>query len=77
MQAIPTPSVHTGIREDVYLPLVRIEEGLAQSPSMPTGSPLMWLLWLGGLVVVGGGGLSFVGRRTRQRTVLLVETADV
>ncbi len=77
VQAIPTPSVHTGIREDVYLSLVRIEEGSGQVTLDAYRFPLMWLLWLGGLVVVGGGALSFVGRRTRQRTALLVETADV
>ena len=77
VQAIPTPSVHTGLREDVYLSLVRIEEGSARVTIDAYRFPLMWLLWLGGLVVVGGGALSFVGRRARRRTEVVAETAGV
>jgi cytochrome c-type biogenesis protein CcmF len=65
VQAVPTPAVHTGLREDVYLSLVRIEEGTARVTIDVFRFPLMWLLWLGGLVVVSGGALSFFGRRLR------------
>jgi cytochrome c-type biogenesis protein CcmF len=77
VQAIPTPAVHTGLREDVYLSLVRIEEGSARVTIDAYRFPLMWLLWLGGLVIVGGGALSFVGRRAQRRTGVVAETADV
>ena len=69
IQAIPTPAVHTGLREDVYLSLVRIEEGTARVTLDVFRFPLMWLLWLGGLVVVSGGGLSFFGRRQQRAAV--------
>jgi cytochrome c-type biogenesis protein CcmF len=76
IQAIPTPAVHTGWREDVYLSLVRIEEGTARVTLDVFRFPLMWLLWLGGLVVVSGGALSFFGRR-RLRSRGVLETVDV
>jgi len=47
VQAIPTPSVRTGLREDVYLSLVRIEPGSATVTVDAFRFPLMWLLWLG------------------------------
>lgn len=73
LQAIPTPSVHTGLREDLYLSLVRIEEGTARVTLDVFRFPLMWLLWLGGLVTVAGGTLSFVGRRRRRSLTPEVE----
>jgi cytochrome c biogenesis factor len=68
--------VHTGLREDVYLSLVRIEEGTARVTIDVFRFPLMWLLWLGGLVVVAGGGLSFFGRR-RLRSEATLEAVGV
>jgi cytochrome c-type biogenesis protein CcmF len=76
IQAVPTPAVHTGWREDVYLSLVRIEADTARVTLDVYRFPLMWLLWLGGLVVVAGGALSFFGRR-RTRTLAPAEMADV
>ena len=63
VQAIPTPSVRTGIREDVYLSLVRIESGSARVTIDAFRFPLMWLLWSGALIIVTGGFLSFAGRK--------------
>lgn len=77
VQAIPTPSVHTGLREDIYLSLVRIEEDTARVSIDVFRFPLMWLLWLGGLIVVLGGALSFVGRRRKRTLAPVPETADV
>lgn len=68
VQAIPTPAVHTGIREDIYLSLVRIEPGSTDVTIDALRFPLMWMLWLGGLIVVSGGLWSFAARR-RTRTV--------
>ncbi len=33
----------------------------------------MWLLWVGGLIVVGGGFVAVIGRRTRDVSEALVE----
>jgi cytochrome c-type biogenesis protein CcmF len=76
VQAIPTPSVRTGLREDVYLSLVRIESDSARVTIDAFRFPLMWLLWSGALLVVAGGGWSFVGRkRRRDMSALKVETS--
>ncbi|MBI5157380.1 MAG: heme lyase CcmF/NrfE family subunit [Acidimicrobiia bacterium] len=78
VQAIPTPSVRIGLREDLYLSLVRLESETARVTLDVYRFPLMWLLWLGGLVIVGGGALSFVGRRRRRDLSLpQVEMVDV
>ena len=76
VQAIPTPSVRTGLREDVYLSLVRIEPGTATVTVDAFRFPLMWLLWLGGLIVFAGGLRSYYGRR-RTTAVAALEPADV
>ena len=68
VQAIPTPSVRTGLREDVYLSLVRIEPGGSPVTIDAYRFPLMWMLWLGGTIVFLGGGYSAVAAR-RRRTV--------
>jgi cytochrome c-type biogenesis protein CcmF len=65
-QAIPTPSVRTGLREDVYLSLVRIEQGTARVTIDAYRFPLVWMVWLGGLIVFAGGGWSAVVARRRR-----------
>jgi cytochrome c biogenesis factor len=64
VQAIPTPSVRTGLREDVYLSLVRIDSDGVTIDAFRF--PLMWLLWSGALLIVVGGAWSFVGRKRRR-----------
>ena len=76
VQAIPTPSVRWGLREDVYLSLVRIEEGSGRATIDAFRFPLMWMLWTGAFVVVAGGTWSFVVTRRRRR-VLVKESAGV
>lgn len=74
VQAIPTPSVRTGLREDVYLSLVRIEPDSARVTIDAFRFPLMWLLWSGSLILVAGGAWSFAGRkRTRDVTAARVQ----
>lgn len=63
--AVATPAVKTGLTEDVFIAL-----------AAPPGDevvidvfvfPLMWVLWAGGLITVGGGMWGvFVRRKTRQ-----------
>jgi cytochrome c-type biogenesis protein CcmF len=74
VQAIPTPSVRTGLREDVYLSLVRLEPDSARVTVDAFRFPLMWLLWGGSLIVVAGGGWSFIGRKAKR--TIAVEGAD-
>jgi cytochrome c-type biogenesis protein CcmF len=76
VQAIPTPAVHTGLREDVYLSLVRIEQGTSAVTIDAMRFPLMWMLWLGGLVVVAGGAWSFTAKR-RTRDLRPAEVSGV
>ncbi len=76
VQAIPTPSVRTGLREDVYLSLVRIEADSARVTIDAFRFPLMWVLWAGALLVVAGGGWSFVGlKRRRDLSALKAEVS--
>jgi cytochrome c-type biogenesis protein CcmF len=65
---IGTPSVHTGLREDLYLTLVsspttadRITLGVAVNPMV------LWL-WIGGGVMAFGTALALLP--TRRRTVV-------
>ncbi len=60
-QLVGTPEVYSDLSGDVYLTLRRLD---------PTGivlqldsSPLQWLVWLGGLITVGGGFMSMRSRR--------------
>jgi cytochrome c-type biogenesis protein CcmF len=76
VQAIPTPSVHTGLGEDVYLSLVRLEQGSATVSLDAFRFPLMWLLWFGGLLVFVGGMRSYLSRKT-TRTAPIREPAGV
>ena len=63
-QGIATPAVHTGLIEDVYL---SIAGGGTDAIVLDVFVfPFMWLLWVGGAVVVAGGFLSVVGRRRLQ-----------
>jgi len=72
VQAIPTPSVRTGLREDVYLSLVRIDSDGVTIDAFRF--PLMWLLWSGALLIVAGGAWSLVGRK-RRRELAAAKTA--
>ena len=65
-QGVATPSVHKGFFEDVYL---SIAGGDARVVVLDVFVfPLMWMLWLGGLLMVAGGLLSAAGRRRRLST---------
>ncbi len=63
-QAVATPSVHTGLVEDVY---VNIAAGDSESVVLDVSVfPLMWLLWTAGLIIVAGGTWSFAASRSRR-----------
>jgi cytochrome c-type biogenesis protein CcmF len=63
-QGIVTPAVRGDFVEDVY---ISIAGGGANEIILDVFVfPLMWLLWLGGAVTVGGGLWSVIGRRRRD-----------
>ena len=63
-QPIGTPSVWTGLIDDVYL---GIAGGNATSVQLNVFIfPLQWLLWVGGLVVVAGAALALLGKPSRR-----------
>jgi len=61
-QAVATPDVRTGLVDDVYLSLA----GLTSEGTLVLEVfvfPLMWMLWLGGLLTAFGGTYALRGRR--------------
>jgi len=63
---VSTPDVLGGLKGDLYLTLLRLDSQTA-TIGFDT-SPLIWMLWLGGLVTAAGGFWSVgVRRRERQR----------
>ncbi len=69
--AVATPAVRTGITEDVFVALATVPgEDVVLDVMI---FPLMWVLWAGGLIAVGGGMWgAYARKRTRERV-----TADV
>jgi len=70
-QPIPTPAVESSLVEDLYLSLVRVDEGAGTASIQVIKQPLVWWLWFGGLMVFGGGILA--GWPTRRSRALTVE----
>ncbi len=63
--AVATPAVRTGLVEDVFIALATVPGDDVVLDVMVF--PLMWVLWTGGLVMVGGGMWAvFVRKRTRR-----------
>jgi cytochrome c-type biogenesis protein CcmF len=56
-QKIGTPAVRSGMKEDLYLTLLRVDEsaGLKIASVRVIVQPMMRWLWFGGLVMVAGG----------------------
>ncbi|HEX6947181.1 MAG TPA: cytochrome c-type biogenesis CcmF C-terminal domain-containing protein [Acidimicrobiia bacterium] len=71
---VATPAVDTRASGDLYVMLITLEGGVA-TLELDT-SPLMWVLWLGGLTVAAGGFLSYRNRR-QERTLVPRETVGV
>jgi cytochrome c-type biogenesis protein CcmF len=60
-QPVGTPAVRTGLVDDVYL---TITSGDANRVGLEILIfPFMWLLWVGGLIMVAGGFWAFAMRR--------------
>ncbi len=75
--AVATPAVHTGLSEDVFVALATLPGDDVVLDVMVF--PLMWTLWLGGLVSVAGGMWAVFAKRARRKTAVLpvTESADV
>ncbi|HLU53422.1 MAG TPA: cytochrome c-type biogenesis CcmF C-terminal domain-containing protein [Acidimicrobiia bacterium] len=70
---IPSPAVMSRLSGDVYLMLINIDNtGIRLEANT---SPLIWLLWVGGLVTAAGGFWATQARRAERRTTAL-EAAD-
>ncbi len=74
-QPIPTPAVESGLVEDLYLSLVRVDTEAGTASIQAIKQPLVWWLWFGGLVVFGGGLLAAWPQR--RGSVLSVEARAV
>ncbi|NND84489.1 MAG: hypothetical protein HKN46_05010 [Acidimicrobiia bacterium] len=67
VQAVPTPAVHSGLDEDVYVSLRAVDQNRALVDVQVF--PLQWMVWLGGFVIAGGGFWSLTGRRRSRDDV--------
>ena len=73
-QPVASPAVHVGITEDLYLSLVRID---AAGITLDVYRyPLMWMLWIGGLVTAGGALFALLVHRPQRRVDLPARTAE-
>ena len=67
VQAVPTPAVHSGIDEDIYVSLRAVDQNRALVDVQLF--PLQWMVWVGGFVIAGGGFWSLTGRRRARDDV--------
>ncbi|MEE2752297.1 MAG: cytochrome c-type biogenesis CcmF C-terminal domain-containing protein, partial [Myxococcota bacterium] len=64
---VPTPAVHTGPKEDLYLSLLRVDDDGTASLRVVVQPMVAWL-WVGGLMMVFGSFIaSFPERILRRR----------
>jgi len=66
--AVATPAVHTGLTEDVFVALATVPGDDVVLDVMVF--PLMWVLWAGGLVMVGGGMWAVFARKPQRKAVI-------
>jgi cytochrome c-type biogenesis protein CcmF len=65
-QPVGTPEIHTTLGGDLYVTLRRLtSEGIVVDLDT---SPMMWMVWLGGMVTTAGGFISARARSARTRT---------
>ena len=72
---VSSPAVLSTPKGDLYVTLRDLD---SQSVSLALDtSPLIWLLWLGGLTAAGGGALALFARRRERKPLAERQTADV
>ena len=75
--AVGTPDVLHGPAGDLYVTLEDFPDDTGAVDVSLDTSPMIWVLWLGGLVVATGGLLAFMARRRERRTAEERATVDV
>jgi len=73
--SIPSPSVDTGLRGDLYIALASIQPGDATIELH--WFPFIWMVWAGGLLTAAGGMWAWLIRPPRKTRIDKKETADV
>jgi cytochrome c-type biogenesis protein CcmF len=73
---VPTPDVLHRPGGDLYVTLRGIPEDGTATLTFDT-SPMIWVLWLGGVVMAAGGFLAMASRRRERRFVEDRQTVDV
>jgi len=69
-QSVPSPALRVGLTEDLYVSLTRIDGGGISADLFR--NPLMWMLWVGGFVIVGGAAWPLlVGRKESEAEELV------
>jgi cytochrome c-type biogenesis protein CcmF len=71
VQAVATPAVKAGLRDDIYVALTRFEPTVISIDLFRY--PLIWLVWVGGIVAAGGVAWGLAVRKP-AREVELVAT---
>jgi len=74
--AVPTPEVLHGPGGDFYITLLDIPSPESATLTLDT-SPMIWVLWLGGLTTVAGGFLAMRARRHERRPAPEPRAIDV
>ena len=72
---VTTPAVLSTPKGDLYVTLRNLDSESAEL-ALNT-SPLIWMLWLGGLTAAGGGVLALFARRRERKPLAERQTADV
>lgn len=69
-EAVGTPAIDSGLRDDVYLTLDALPAGTSKAITIGvTIQPLVMWLWVGGAVLVAGCALAVVPTRRRRRRI--------
>jgi cytochrome c-type biogenesis protein CcmF len=74
-QAIPTPAVQSGLLEDLYVSLIRVDQEAGTASIQVIKQPLVWWLWFGGLMVFGGGLLAAWPQRNSRAFAVAAKAA--
>ncbi|MGH3649702.1 MAG: cytochrome c-type biogenesis CcmF C-terminal domain-containing protein, partial [Acidimicrobiia bacterium] len=74
---VPTPDVLHRPGGDLYLTMLGLPTSDGTATLALDTSPMIWILWLGGLTTVAGGFTAMVARRRERRLAVEPLTVDV